>query len=363
MILLLLKLLLVTAVCCAPGKGTDLDLPPVASERLLQGWIGPEALLFRLDKLLDVCIANYEDLSTDLLLGVAIANGQVKSILSTSNPKNRAFIESLQRKCDYVESRIDSIFTFPSAANAIVSKLLINSNFWQSFDDEDDIPLRLPEPESMNHRRPHGRHPPSTLRDYLRLLEVGAPSEEQSDMCLSELLVNDSENEFNASLPRAGKEPPIFKPLLLSQGCSAAMSMRKKSFGYHLTHKLLFYLILGKQRFSNIEEDYVANAKGRLCEQILRESRLIAELNFPEMFRDLFMEQVFLCSYAGFVEFRNQSWISEVVGWQNANGCFKYYYQDGVEQYDGDSAIRAVCSTHMSGVGAALLGLFAKLQF
>ncbi|KAL1402730.1 hypothetical protein pipiens_005945 [Culex pipiens pipiens] len=323
MIVLLLKLLLVTAVCCAPGKGVELDLPPVASERLLQGWIGPEALLFRLDKLLDVCIANYEDLS------------QVKSILSTSNPKNRAFIESLQRKCDYVESRIDSIFTFPSAANAIVSKLLINSNFWQSFDDVDDIPLRLPDPESMNHRH----------------------------MCLSELLVNDSENEFNASLSRAGKEPPLFKPLLLSQGCSAAMSMRKKSFGYHLTHKLLFYLILGKQRFSNIEEDYVANAKGRLCEQILRESRLIAELNFPEMFRDLFMEQVFLCSYAGFVEFRNQSWISEVVGWQNANGCFKYYYQDGVEQYDGDSAIRAVCSTHMSGVGAALLGLFAKLQF
>lgn len=79
MILLLLKLLLVTAVCCAPGKGTDLDLPPVASERLLQGWIGPEALLFRLDKLLDVCIANYEDLSTDLLLGVAIANGKKDS--------------------------------------------------------------------------------------------------------------------------------------------------------------------------------------------------------------------------------------------------------------------------------------------
>lgn len=71
------------------------------------------------------------------------------------------------------------------------------------------------------------------------------------------------------------------------------------------------------------------------------------------------MEQVFLCAYVGYAEFRNQSWLSEIVSWQNDAGCFKYR-QDA--DREGANALTTECSTHMTGVGAAVLGLFARLQ-
>ncbi|EAT47144.1 AAEL001730-PA [Aedes aegypti] len=286
----------------------------------------------------------------------------MKSILADARYENQSLVETLKKKCDYVESRINSIFSFPSSANAIVSKLLINSNFWKTNDDSgyDILPQSLlpsgGSEEARSTRRPShsGRH---TLHSYLRALQLGAPNELQSDECLSELLVNESENEFDTAVPDGELLHP--KPLLLSRECSNAMSLRRKSYGYHLTHKLLFYLILGKQQFSNIQQEFFTTAKDKLCEQILRESQLIADLAYPEIFRDLFMEQVFLCAYVGYAEFRNQSWLSEIVSWQNDAGCFKYR-QDA--DREGANALTTECSTHMTGVGAAVLGLFARLQ-
>ncbi|XP_019545354.2 uncharacterized protein LOC109415860 [Aedes albopictus] len=363
---LVLKLLLISVVFCDHGEAMAQYGQMDSSMRNL---IGPEVLLARLDKLLDVCIENYEDLTTDLLLGVAIANGQVKSILADTHYENRSFIETLKKKGDYVESRINSIFSFPSSANAVVSKLLINSDFWKTDAEGDSeyniFPDTLPSSDSIEdaipapaQRQSHGgRH---TFHSYLRALQLGAPSELQSDECLSELLVNESENEFDTTVPAGGGASTHPRaPLLLSRECSNAMSLRKKSYGYHLTHKLLFYLILGKQHFSNIQQEFVTTAKDKLCEQILRESQLIADLSYPEIFRDLFMEQVFLCAYVGYAEFRNQSWLGEIVSWQNDAGCFKYYQDEGRV---GPNALTTECSTHMTGVGAAVMGLFARLQ-
>lgn len=79
---LVLKLLLISVVFCDHGEA----MAQFAPQTDLSLWksIGPEALLERLDKLLDVCIENYEDLTTDLLLGVAIANGKTKLVVCFS---------------------------------------------------------------------------------------------------------------------------------------------------------------------------------------------------------------------------------------------------------------------------------------
>uniref|UniRef100_A0A182MYW9 ATP-dependent RNA helicase DHX36 n=1 Tax=Anopheles dirus TaxID=7168 RepID=A0A182MYW9_9DIPT len=217
----------------------------------------------------------------------------------------RQFVESLAKKCDFVESRIESIFSFPSGANAV-------------------------------------------------------------DECLSELLVNESENEFNSTSSTISNPPPAIpssKRLILSRECSAAMSLRKRSYGYHLTHKLLFYLVLGRQRFANVDHRFVADGQRTLCEQVLREANLIAGFDYPDLFRDLFMEQVFLCAFsdAALPDFTNPDWLAAIVGWQNGEGCFKYYADEG-DGVVGPNALTTHCSTHMTGVGAALLGLFARLQ-
>uniref|UniRef100_A0A182W6T2 RNA helicase n=1 Tax=Anopheles minimus TaxID=112268 RepID=A0A182W6T2_9DIPT len=327
--------------------------------------LAPDALLVRLDRLVNVCVANYEDLTTDLLLGIAIANAQLRTILKQSlQEQQRQFVESLAKKCDFVESRIESIFSFPSSANAVVSKLLIDSEFWQSKDG-----LNVAEPDRVRSRRSRRRRsqpltddPQTMMESYLEAIDAGGPSELQSDECLSELLVNESENEFNSTANPTNSGTSA-KRLILSRECTGAMSLRKRSYGYHLTHKLLFYIVLGRQRFANVDRSFVADGQRTLCEQILRESELIAGFDYPDLFRDLFMEQVFLCAYSDgpLPEFTNPSWLAAIVSWQNGEGCFKYYADEG-DGAIGPRALTTHCSTHMTGVGAALLGLFARLQ-
>ncbi|ETN67615.1 hypothetical protein AND_000569 [Anopheles darlingi] len=230
------------------------------------------------------------------------------------------------------------------------------------------------------HSRRRRRQPATTsddprlsMENYLQTIDAGGPSELQSDECLSELLVNESENEYNAtssaiSQPFSrGSDGVAPKRLLLSQECSGAMSLRKRSYGYHLTHKLLFYIVLGRQGFTNVDRTFVADGQRRLCEAILREAELIAAFDFPDLFRDLFMEQLFLCAFSqadALPEFTDPAWLAAVLGWQNGAGCFKYAVdEDDEETATGNrNPLTAHCSTHMTGVGAALLALFARLQ-
>lgn len=67
----------------------------------------------------------------------------------------------------------------------------------------------------------------------------------------------------------------------------------------------------------------------------------------PEL-KDLFMEQIFLCAFAGFVEFLDNEWIENVLSWQMESGCFSYN--------------NVSCSSHMNGLGAASLALYGTIQ-
>ena len=79
------------------------------------------------------------------------------------------------------------------------------------------------------------------------------------------------------------------------------------------------------------------------------------------MFRDLFMEQVFLCAYIGFNEFvENQIWMAKIGSWQNKKGCYKYFDD---EITVGKDSFEEICSSHMTGLGAAVLGLFSRVEF
>ncbi|XP_053665686.1 uncharacterized protein LOC128714831 [Anopheles marshallii] len=359
MVLLLLILLTFGGTVLASSPESTWKSEPVERE------LAPDALLVRLDRLVNVCVANYEDLTTDLLLGIAIANAQLRTVLKQPLPEQqRQFVESLAKKCDFVESRIESIFSFPSGANAVVSKLLIDSEFWESKGDMSGaVPDRARSRRSRRRRSQLlGDDPQTLMESYLEAIDAGGPSELQSDECLSELLVNESENEFNTTASPTSSGPAA-KRLILSRECSAAMSLRKRSYGYHLTHKLLFYIVLGRQRFANVDRSFVADGQRTLCEAILRESGLIAGFDYPDLFRDLFMEQVFLCAFsdAPLTEFTNPAWLAAIVSWQNGEGCFKYYGDEG-DGVIGPNALTTHCSTHMTGVGAALLGLFARLQ-
>ena len=87
-----------------------------------------------------------------------------------------------------------------------------------------------------------------------------------------------------------------------------------------------------------------------ICSEIFLEAQLIIKYFhiIPEL-KDLFMEQVFLCSNMGFGEFLTSSWIKNIISWQMISGCFSY---DGI-----------YCSHHMNGLGSANLALFARVLY
>lgn len=68
-------------------------------------------------------------------------------------------------------------------------------------------------------------------------------------------------------------------------------------------------------------------------------------MSIPE-FKDLAMEQIFLCSFAGFGEFMNNAWIAKLASWQMKSGCFSF---DGL-----------TCSVHMNGLGIASLAFLGR---
>lgn len=111
-------------------------------------------------------------------------------------------------------------------------------------------------------------------------------------------------------------------------------------FASRLLFHLLNHLICGADDFSRLSE--------RLCNQIYQESVFIIEntRTAPE-FKDLFMEQTFLCAFSGFGDFVNNEWISKVLSWQLQSGCFSY---DNI-----------TCSSHMNGLGAATLALYGRM--
>uniref|UniRef100_A0A182LRE0 Uncharacterized protein n=1 Tax=Anopheles culicifacies TaxID=139723 RepID=A0A182LRE0_9DIPT len=179
MVILLLMLLTYGGTVVRAGNSQ----PELSWQSEVARELAPNALLVRLDRLVNVCVANYEDLTTDLLLGIAIANAQLRTILKQPlNEQQRQFVESLAKKCDFVESRIESIFSFPSNANAVVSKLLIDSEFWQSNDDFNVAASDRGRSRRSRRRRSQllSDDPQTLMESYLEAIDAGGPSELQS---------------------------------------------------------------------------------------------------------------------------------------------------------------------------------------
>lgn len=93
-------------------------------------------------------------------------------------------------------------------------------------------------------------------------------------------------------------------------------------------------------------EDFSEKSE-KICENIYRETAfLIRRTSANPEFKDILMEQIFLCAVSGFGDFINNTWIKEILSWQTASGCFTY---DEIS-----------CSSHMNGLGAASLALFGR---
>lgn len=177
----------------------------------------------------------------------------------------------------------------------------------------------------------------NSLEHYLSFVDKGHPNEEDSDICLSEILNSNC---------------------VISSKCWNLMSLDEKSYGYHLTHKLLYFTFLSTNCSAVTPlGQSVSKIITNLCSEILIETNFISKLKFPHLLRDLFIEQVLFCSLNGFSEFIREDWLAEIISWQDNSGCFKYSSTNLTTKMTGDYS----CTDHMTGIGVALFAVFGKI--
>lgn len=154
----------------------------------------------------------------------------------------------------------------------------------------------------------------------------------------------------------------IFNDCRSNDVCRKIEDVEESSFGYPQTHKFelkilpchlnainfcIFRLLYHQVLHVTCKSQNIAEISQKICSRIYHESVFISNKTslLPEL-KDLFMEQIFLCAFAGFGEFVNNNWIEQILSWQKRSGCFSY---DNV-----------LCSSHMNGLAAASLALFGR---
>ncbi|CAF1248080.1 unnamed protein product [Rotaria magnacalcarata] len=92
---------------------------------------------------------------------------------------------------------------------------------------------------------------------------------------------------------------------------------------YSLTHQIL-YSIVAKQSLCHQQHRLSPLKEYQMISRMLNESQTIANKNFPESDRDLFMEQIAFGGLLGWSEFfQENNWFNEIMSWQHPNkGCY-----------------------------------------
>lgn len=283
-----------------------------------------ENLFFdKLNKLLNHCAKNIESVTDGTLVGINWAKGHLMSVENKS-PE----ILQLVEKCNQLENiEFPQIsrelgefqFVYKIIAGALIIFFFCFSvaNIMNSTMIQQKFPLKyesLPKPAISF----------QSIEAYLILVNSNwnLPNGKQSDECLME----------------------IFNGCKISNMCQTIEDPWTKSLGYSLTHKLLFHLM----NHITCHADNFPAIKTKICANVFAETQYLVDktLFIPEL-KDLLMEQMFLCTHVGYGEFLNNNWIRQIISWQLDSGCFSYDDK--------------TCSSHMNGLGAALLALFGRI--
>ncbi|OON14044.1 hypothetical protein X801_10168 [Opisthorchis viverrini] len=115
----------------------------------------------------------------------------------------------------------------------------------------------------------------------------------------------------------------------------------------------------------------------RLCSRVAKEIKYIESMNYPSELRDLFMEQVGICGYAGFLSVCQPKYLEQILSWQASNGCFHIFNKEVIapENFDpnryghyrrkrSEQALSAgpeACLSHRTSVALFALSSFMTL--
>ncbi|KAG8183216.1 hypothetical protein JTE90_005665 [Oedothorax gibbosus] len=137
---------------------------------------------------------------------------------------------------------------------------------------------------------------------------------------------------------------------------------------YGLTHQVLFWQLMHKFRcIESVPEEL----QQRLCSNVMRDAKQLAEANFPARDIDLFLEQVGVCGFWGFRDFNQPEWLRSMLKWQHESGCYTYHSGEYCFDEIPDESRRRVkreekelddgCYSHTTGV--SMLALVVSVRF
>jgi len=135
----------------------------------------------------------------------------------------------------------------------------------------------------------------------------------------------------------------IFQRCSVTDEC-AKFFMENLYSKYSLTHQLFFFLF-AKQKNCFENENFKKKMGGRdptkfmhkMCKKIWKEANVIEESNFPTFYKDLFVEQITVCSLVGYTQFLKLSWLDTILSWQSDVDCYLEPYHLPTEKISGRS--------------------------
>ncbi|XP_055301312.1 UPF0764 protein C16orf89 homolog [Sitodiplosis mosellana] len=308
----------------------------------------------RLYHLIDYVKNHTESQKPDLMLGIYLCEAQLKAMhFNGTGPHDKLeqVLDNVKHVREQYENKVaereHSIWEL-NVHNSIVVQHLLNLSLWvTSLESNNDglffgnlttnYPLSL------------------TLDNFADHIDDGAPSPSESDECLAELL-----NSIQCTI---------------SDRCLQIMSLNNESHGYHLTHKLLYFMVMKYHDcgsclpVTGMSLDFMIYT---LCSMVWHERNLIIEMDIPNQLKDLLIEQTLLCGISGYAAFIDETTVRDIVQWQvPESGCYEYF--DGALPNDNDdmdtkkqkrsaALLEDNCSDHMTGLAAATFGLFAKIS-
>lgn len=129
---------------------------------------------------------------------------------------------------------------------------------------------------------------------------------------------------------------------------------------YSLTHQVFFWLIAEKAGCFLYDSSFLLNHfTQNSCSRIFQESKRFENNGFPVDGRDLFMEQIAICSLRGFRKyFCKDSWLKEILNWQKSSGCWGLY----ILSKRDEKGLAGGCLAHQTAVALAALSQFTRFH-
>ncbi|CAH1116875.1 unnamed protein product [Phaedon cochleariae] len=298
-------------------------------------------VVYELNRTLAFIDDKFEEFGFDGTFGVTLAQVQLNKILFHSHPSvtstlDDSIIKILAKKCKLIIEKTMPLMPNKPPYMITFRKKLLDATKWTRALNNDFLHGGITE---------LGIYKNWTANVILRQKHAIYKGV-RSDECLIEILENS----------------PSTGPCFVSEICSDMMlDWHRVDTGYLLTHRLL-YLQIKKLQGCTFPGDPSSTEKyiKKFCSYIFKEARTNQMLGFP--YHDIFLEQVVLCGMEGYEEFLNDTWLSELLHWQNPHGCFASIAKDRIRNKTKrtSTTIDHGCSDHSTGLGAAVLALFLR---